>query len=127
MLCLCLAKQFLFTTLSGLSPALLSYSLITVAELIIKENKKIILPLLTLCEDVIISAPFFTRSSHPPDDMEDGGYEELVVDGHRHVTRLVEGRRYGADCVAEVDAPQQEQELRWDMKKKGNNKFTWRV
>lgn len=46
-----------------------------------------------------------------PDDVEDGGAEELVVDGRRHVARLVEGGGYSAHGVAEVHAPQQEQEL----------------
>lgn len=49
---------------------------------------------------------------YPPDDVEDGRYEELVVDGRRHVTRLVESRGNGADSVAEVHAPKQEEELR---------------
>lgn len=45
--------------------------------------------------------------------MEDGGDEQLVVDGHSHVTRLVESRRHGADGVAQVHPPEQEEELRW--------------
>lgn len=49
---------------------------------------------------------------YTPDDVEDGRYEELVVDGRRHVTRLVESRGNGADGVAEVHAPEQEKELR---------------
>lgn len=51
---------------------------------------------------------------HPPDDVEDGWYEELIVDGHSDVTWLMEGRGYGPDCVAQVYAPQQEQELSWN-------------
>lgn len=55
---------------------------------------------------------------YPPDDVEDGWYEELIVNGHSHVTWLVEGRGYGADSVAQVHAPQQEQELRWEKQKR---------
>lgn len=53
-----------------------------------------------------------------PDYVEDGRYEELVVDGHSHVPRLVERRGDGAYSVAQVHAPQQEQELRWEEDKK---------
>lgn len=45
--------------------------------------------------------------------MEDGRDEQLVVDGHSHVPRLVERRRHGADGVAQVHPPEQEEELRW--------------
>lgn len=48
---------------------------------------------------------------YPPDNVEDGRYEELIVDGYGHVTWLVKSRGYGADSVAQVHAPQQEQEL----------------
>lgn len=47
-----------------------------------------------------------------PDDVKDGGYEQFVVDGHSHITRLVESRGHGADSVAEVHPPQQEEGLR---------------
>lgn len=57
-----------------------------------------------------------THSSYPPDDVEDGWYEELIVDGHSHVTWLMESRGHGADGVAEVHTPQQEQELSWETK-----------
>jgi len=53
---------------------------------------------------------------HLPDDVEDGRHEQLIVDGHGHVARLVESRGDGADGAAEVHPPQQEQELRWDIK-----------
>lgn len=42
----------------------------------------------------------------PPDDVEDGWYEELVVDGYSNVPRLVESRRDGADGIAQVHTPQ---------------------
>ena len=61
---------------------------------------------------------------YSPDDVEDGRYEELIVDGHRHVTGFVESRGHGADSVAEVHAPQQEQELRWETNRTNNNKKT---
>lgn len=48
-----------------------------------------------------------------PDDVKDGGYEQFVVDGRSHITRLVESRGHGADSVAEVHTPQQEKGLRW--------------
>ena len=48
-----------------------------------------------------------------PDDVEDGGQDELVVYGAGHVARLVEGGRDGAHGQAQVHRPQQEQELRW--------------
>lgn len=48
-----------------------------------------------------------------PDDVKDGGYEQFVVDGRGHITRLVESRGHGADSVAEVHPPQQEKGLRW--------------
>lgn len=48
-----------------------------------------------------------------PDDVEDGRDQQLVVDGRGHVTRLVESRGHGADGVAQVHPPQQEEELRW--------------
>lgn len=54
--------------------------------------------------------------------MEDGWHEELIVDGHSHITRLVESRGYGADSVAKVHAPQQEQELRWEAKEDKDKK-----
>lgn len=60
------------------------------------------------------SGPVRPPFSYPPDDVEDGWYEELVVDSHSHVTWLVKGRGYGADSIAQVHAPQQEQELRWE-------------
>lgn len=56
-----------------------------------------------------------------PDDVEDGGAEELVVDGRRHVARFVEGWGHGAHGVAQVHAPQQEEELGW-----GAQIFRWR-
>lgn len=59
-----------------------------------------------------------SNSPYPPDDVEDGWYEELIVDGHGHVAWLVESRGYGADGIAEVHTPQQEQELRWQPKGK---------
>lgn len=58
----------------------------------------------------------------PPDNVEDGGAEELIVDGRRHVARLMEGWGYGAHGVAEVDAPQQEEELSWR-----TQSFSWNV
>lgn len=48
-----------------------------------------------------------------PDDVEDGRAEKLIVDGRRHVARFVEGRGDGAHGVAQVDAPQEEEELSW--------------
>lgn len=48
-----------------------------------------------------------------PDDVEDGRDQQLVVDGRGHVARLVESRGHGADGVAQVHPPQQEEELRW--------------
>lgn len=48
-----------------------------------------------------------------PDDVENGWYEQLIVDGHSHVAGLVEGRGYGSHGVAQVHAPQQEEELSW--------------
>ena len=68
--------------------------------------------------------PIQPHSPYPPDDVEDGWYEELIVDGHGHVARLVESRGNGAYGVAEVHAPQQEQELRWGNKRKSNVKVT---
>lgn len=62
---------------------------------------------------------------YSPDDVENGRYEELIVDGHSHVTGFVEGRGNGADSVAEVHTPQQEEELSWEMKdtnRKGQRK-----
>lgn len=55
-----------------------------------------------------------------PDDVEDGGAEELVVDGRRHVAWFVKGRGYSAHGVAEVYTPQQEEELSW-----GTQSFRW--
>lgn len=85
-----------------------------------KKVRELFFPFSFFCEDV----PVLPHFLHPPDDVEDGRYEELVVDGHSHVTWLVESRGYGADCVAEVHPPQQEQELRC---KRNNKKVTRRV
>lgn len=49
-----------------------------------------------------------------PDDVEDGRYEELIVDSHSNISWLVESWGYGADSVAQVNTPQQEQELSWN-------------
>lgn len=59
------------------------------------------------CPPMLVPSYFL----HPPDNVEDGRYEELIVDGYSHVTWLVKSRGYGADSVAQVHAPQQEQEL----------------
>lgn len=48
---------------------------------------------------------------HPPDNVEDCRYKELIVDGHSDVTWLVESRGDGADSIAQVHSPKQEQEL----------------
>lgn len=49
--------------------------------------------------------------TNSPNDVKYGRDEEFVVDGDRHVAWLVKGRGYGANGVAQVDPPQQEEEL----------------
>lgn len=46
-----------------------------------------------------------------PYDVKYGRDEELVIDGDCHVAWLVIGGGHGADGVAQVDAPQQEEKL----------------
>lgn len=43
--------------------------------------------------------------------MKYGRDEEFVIDGDCHVAWLVKGGGYGANGVAQVDPPQQEEEL----------------
>lgn len=59
-----------------------------------------------------------------PDDVEDGRDQQLVVDGRGHVARLVESRGHGADGVAQVHPPQQEEELRWGGGHKRSGRLT---
>lgn len=59
---------------------------------------------------------------YPPDNVEDGWYEELIVDGHSHIARLVESRGDGSDSVAKVHAPQEEEELSCETKEKQQQK-----
>lgn len=50
----------------------------------------------------------------PPDDVEDGWYKQLIVDGRSNVTWLVESGGDGAHGIAQVHSPEQEQELSWN-------------
>lgn len=59
---------------------------------------------------------------YPPDNVEDSWYEELIVDGHSHIARLVESRGDGSDSVAKVHAPQEEEELSCETKEKQQQK-----
>lgn len=51
------------------------------------------------------------RISAVPDDVEYRREDELVVNGDGHVAGLVEGGRHRPHGVAQVDGPQQEEEL----------------
>lgn len=46
-----------------------------------------------------------------PDNMEYSRDGELVVDGYGHVARLVEGGGNSPNSIAEIDTPQQEDQL----------------
>lgn len=51
------------------------------------------------------------KISAVPDDVEYRREDELVVNGDGHVAGLVEGGRHRPHGVAQVDGPQQEEEL----------------
>lgn len=49
--------------------------------------------------------------TNPPDNVKYGREKEFVIDCDCHVAWLVEGGRYSANSVAQVDPPEQEEQL----------------
>lgn len=60
-----------------------------------------------------------------PDDIEYSRQDELIVDSDGHVARLVEGRRHRPHSVTQINCPQQEEELRWEVKNERKSSKTW--
>lgn len=53
----------------------------------------------------------FTAHTNQPYDVRYGRDEEFVIHGDCHVAWLMKGRGYGANGVAQVDPPHQEEKL----------------
>lgn len=54
-----------------------------------------------------------TNAHCSPNDVKYCRDEEFIINGDGQVARLVESGGNGPHCIAQIDAPQQEQELRW--------------
>lgn len=46
-----------------------------------------------------------------PNDVKYGRDEDFIIDGDCHIAWLMKGRGYGANSIAQVDPPQQEEKL----------------
>lgn len=91
--------------LSCYSPSMMLHSAHKAAHLMNKHGKHVILIMLLLLL-------LITNAHCSPNDVKYCRDEKFIINGDCQVARLVESGGHGPYSIAQIDAPQQEQELR---------------